>query len=314
MARNNPRGMATSAIWKNTYRERRRRTSKERLLFTHAASGKRVGASFGTVSGSPTFSASLVGSTDVNNLQTLLGAGKQVLGAWDLPVAGYPSNASLAVVEVPLKLDVFPPTIKASHHYLNDPPANGTDYAITITITDKDGGSYTRTTGVTVQNADPVIASAMLTKPQSMVEGDTVTLNAAFTDAGVLDAHTATVKWGDGSALQTLDLTESNGAGTIAATTHQYLDDEKQVFAVMPGQGLRIIAASTPTGDYDYVFATGDPALPENHVLEAATGGAAVTLYKLTTGGSPPVIRSCLNRPTMSRCPFRSTRLRLVRR
>jgi uncharacterized repeat protein (TIGR01451 family) len=46
---------------------------------------------------------------------------------------------------------------------------------------------------------------------------------ATFTDAGILDTHTATVAWGDGATTSGL-ISESGGAGVVSAT-HTYQDD-----------------------------------------------------------------------------------------
>ena len=55
-----------------------------------------------------------------------------------------------------------------------------------------------------------------------MVEGATVNLApASFTDAGVLDTHTATINWGDGSATETGIVTEAGGSGEVAGS-HVY--------------------------------------------------------------------------------------------
>jgi PKD repeat protein/methionine-rich copper-binding protein CopC len=53
-------------------------------------------------------------------------------------------------------------------------------------------------------------------------EGGTATLQLAFNDPDVGDTHTVEIDWGDGSPLQTLNVT----AGSLnASTTHQYVDD-----------------------------------------------------------------------------------------
>jgi uncharacterized delta-60 repeat protein len=51
--------------------------------------------------------------------------------------------------------------------------------------------------------------------------GSPLTLTAYFTDAGVLDTHTATIDWGDGSSLTIANIEEANGAGT-ASGAHSY--------------------------------------------------------------------------------------------
>jgi T5SS/PEP-CTERM-associated repeat protein len=55
----------------------------ERLLYTDPGSGKRVGASFGSITGSPTFSASPMSQTELDALALMPGFEGLVLSAWD---------------------------------------------------------------------------------------------------------------------------------------------------------------------------------------------------------------------------------------
>jgi len=58
-------------------------TTGERLLFTDPGSGRRVGASFGSVTGSPTFSASLMSQGELEALTLMPGFEGAVFSAWD---------------------------------------------------------------------------------------------------------------------------------------------------------------------------------------------------------------------------------------
>jgi hypothetical protein len=49
-----------------------------------------------------------------------------------------------------------------------------------------------------------------------VVSGQTLTVNAAFTDPGVLDTHTATINFGSGP--QTATVNESSGSGTVTGS------------------------------------------------------------------------------------------------
>ncbi len=91
-------------------------------------------------------------------------------------------------------------------------------YTISVTVTDKDNGTATRQVGVTVRNAAP----AILLNPASVDEGGVATLSGAIGDPGVLDTHTVTIAWGDGS-VETLAF--GAGASGPFTATHQYLDD-----------------------------------------------------------------------------------------
>lgn len=75
---------------------------------------------------------------------------------------------------------------------------------------------------VTVANVAPVLANvdtdSSTLYAESVTAGQTVTLAADFSDVGVLDTHTATIDWGDGTVTAA---TVDQLAGTITAT-HEY--------------------------------------------------------------------------------------------
>lgn len=71
-------------------------------------------------------------------------------------------------------------------------------YSVRLRVTDAGGLSSVDTVALTVKNVAPVIT--FLTGPQDPQQsGLSITLNAAFTDPGVADTHTALWIWGDGS-------------------------------------------------------------------------------------------------------------------
>ncbi|HMC64995.1 MAG TPA: PKD domain-containing protein, partial [Gemmataceae bacterium] len=98
-------------------------------------------------------------------------------------------------------------------------PQDG-NYPVTLSVTDTGGSIATDLIQVIVHNLAPVVPP--LAGIQAG-EGDQASLETSFTDAGVLDMHTATVDWGDGSR-STATVTESAGSGTVAAT-HVYADN-----------------------------------------------------------------------------------------
>jgi PKD domain-containing protein/K319-like protein len=106
------------------------------------------------------------------------------------------------------------------------PDDEGT-YVVTLTATDKDGGTGSTAVTITGANAPPTIQGAFLaapgmTSPQltSLFVGQSFDLDASFTDLGTGDTHTATVNWGDGST-QNVTPSEVPGAGSISVT-HTY--------------------------------------------------------------------------------------------
>jgi hypothetical protein len=103
------------------------------------------------------------------------------------------------------------------------------DAAFTLTIqataTESSNGDAATTTAllsVTVHNVAPVITS--LTNSASTlggtIQGQTVSVSGTFTDAGILDTHTAVINWGDGTT-STGAIIETAGAGSIASN-HVY--------------------------------------------------------------------------------------------
>jgi hypothetical protein len=100
--------------------------------------------------------------------------------------------------------------------YTNSDDFNG---VVTITADDGDGGVTSTTFNLTVANVSPVLTSVTTNAGDfgSKKAGQTVTLNATFTDVGVLDTHTVLVNWGDGTTS-----TIAAGSALSVAPTHVY--------------------------------------------------------------------------------------------
>ena len=111
----------------------------------------------------------------------------------------------------------------ATHVYVDDnPTATATDnYTVTVTVGDDDLGSTSRTTPVTVNNVAPVLSNVTLT-PFALFENDVATLSGKVSDPGALDTFVLSINWGDGGAVQQVNLAAGT---TIFSVTHTYLDD-----------------------------------------------------------------------------------------
>jgi PKD repeat protein len=107
-------------------------------------------------------------------------------------------------------------TLAAQTHTYAD---NGT-YTVSVKVTDKDGGSDTKTFTVTVSNVAPTVTAAA---NQSANEGSSASIDlGSFTDPGATDNPWAVdVDWGDGSAHTTFNKAVT---GSLGSQNHTYAD------------------------------------------------------------------------------------------
>jgi VCBS repeat-containing protein len=108
------------------------------------------------------------------------------------------------------------------HQYLDNPAGPATEFTITATATDNDGGvSVASTPALTVNNAAPVLANLPTGSNLIAVNGSPYTVSGiTFTDAGTKDTHTATIDWGDSSPVDTVAINPTTRA--LASATHTY--------------------------------------------------------------------------------------------
>ncbi len=155
--------------------------------------------------------------------------------------------------------------------------------------------------GPTVDTSGWMFDAYSETLDLSIEPGDTVSLHpATFNDLGTLDTHTATIDWGDGSAVQSGVVSESTfgppgasaGAHGTIAGSHVYAQPGQYTVTVSVAdddgeaasdQFTVTVNASTPTvtdipldrGSGDFVGGTGDSDLIRVHVsLSEAISGA----------------------------------------
>ena len=115
--------------------------------------------------------------------------------------------------------------------YGNHVYADNNTYTVLITVMDYDGASNSDTLMVTVNNVLPIVNAS---PDQATNEGQAISLvSATFNDKGTLDTHTATIDWGDGTALDTGVVAETpfgppgstSGADGTVSGSHVYADD-----------------------------------------------------------------------------------------
>ena len=93
------------------------------------------------------------------------------------------------------------------------PDDNGS-YVVTLTATDKDGGSNTGIATITGTNVKPAVTISGPAVGSVYPVNTPITFTGSFTDAGTADTHTA--QWAfDGNTIAGT-VTESNGSGTVS--------------------------------------------------------------------------------------------------
>ncbi len=94
--------------------------------------------------------------------------------------------------------------------------ADNGSYLVTLTVTDSENQVVSDGLLVTVNNAPPLVTAVA---DQTIMAQETLSgVLAAFSDAGVLDGHTAVVDWGDGAVTNGV---VSQAAGTVSGS-HSY--------------------------------------------------------------------------------------------
>ena len=94
--------------------------------------------------------------------------------------------------------------VRGSHAYADQGTGS---YVVTVTVEDDDGGVSADSFTLTVNNAPPVVDAG---DDVSIPEGSLFELpSVSFNDPGTADTHTATIDWGDGSAVEAGSVTES---------------------------------------------------------------------------------------------------------
>ncbi|HLJ96242.1 MAG TPA: PKD domain-containing protein, partial [Gemmataceae bacterium] len=108
-------------------------------------------------------------------------------------------------LDTTLSLDADALNFSAAHQYRQALSGNAS-YTVQATVIDKDKGSGSGNTQITVNNNNLLSNLQLGLAGDTLNEGDTATLNGTFTDTATQDTHTVVINWGDGSANTTLNL------------------------------------------------------------------------------------------------------------
>ena len=93
-------------------------------------------------------------------------------------------------------------------------------YTVTVTVTDNHGGSGSQSFVVSVADAAPVVS--MIADIALEVDTSFTLSDIPFTDAGVLDTHTASISWGDGSPDSVPVVNAATRVVVGSSTPHTY--------------------------------------------------------------------------------------------
>ena len=149
-------------------------------------------------------------------------------------------------------------TIVLSHRYKDDPAVGPDVFTISLTLHDSVGAQATpQTRMVTVNNGAPSLSIAV--SPTTFNAGATTTLSGTINDPGVLDSHTVSIDWGDGSTVQ--EVVMAAGVTAIPSTPHVYAragsytinasardDDGGNAMAISASVTVFEIAPAAPSG------------------------------------------------------------------
>jgi len=112
-----------------------------------------------------------------------------------------------------------PLALSGSSFSLNHLYQDEGSYTVTVNVTDNQGATGVATGSVIVNNIPASVST--ITAPSAPIQtNSSITASASFSDPGILDSHTASWNWGDGTTSAGT-ITESNGSGSIN-NSHTY--------------------------------------------------------------------------------------------
>ncbi|MFO0977379.1 MAG: PKD domain-containing protein [Planctomycetaceae bacterium] len=136
-------------------------------------------------------------------------------------------------VDPPQALPTGQRTFSLNHVYPDDGQSGASSHLYRVVVTVRDAAGATSATPVFLVQVDNVlpkwnsVTPALEVSSSEITEGDSVTLNGAFTDPGLLDSHTVVVNWGDGSPLEKVASAAilQSGQHRRFSLSHRYRDN-----------------------------------------------------------------------------------------
>ena len=112
-----------------------------------------------------------------------------------------------------------------THVYTDDSSIGPDEYTITVEVADDDEPQLATslTQVISVANAVPVVATAYVTPPGILENGEVVLMGSVY-DPGQFDSHVVSVNWGDGSSETTFGL-DAGINSWPAGLSHRYLNN-----------------------------------------------------------------------------------------
>jgi PKD repeat protein len=158
-------------------------------------------------------------------------------------------------------------------------------YAVTLTVTDDDGSSTSRTVALTVNNVAP---SVLAGTDQIVDEGAPVNLvPSAFIDPGAGDTHTATIDWGD-------DIVE---AGIVSKMPSEAYDPKTGVSGTVTGKHTYadngVYEVTITVTDDDGAYASDTRTVTVNNVAPSVLAGADPA-DQVVDEGAPVSLAPCI--------------------
>lgn len=208
----------------------------------------------GVANAAPTVASLLLNATTITEGgQVLLSGSIADIGTLDGHTLTIDWGDGTAVTEKELSAGITS-FAAIAHTYADDSHALAAgQFAISLTVKDRDGGIAIANTSITVLNDTPTISGIVVTSNDLPVtgavpEGTKLKVSGSYADAGLIDQQQVRIYWGDGTS----SLASVNSKLRTFTATHTLVDDrpstlpsvDDQIVIVIDDQDLGVNTAS----------------------------------------------------------------------